>query len=312
MSEPIPRVFHFVFGLKPQTEPFHLAFYLCLESCRQVNRPEGIWFHYEHEPFGPYWDLIKPHLTLNRVSPVPQVSLLHYDDPSVKRLYSYAHHADFIRLEQLLEHGGVYADMDTLFVNPIPETLWRHDFVLGREDPVKDERTGEMRASICNALIMSRPRAEFGTIWLREMPAALDGVRWTNHSCQLANEIWERHPHLVHVEPARTFYKHMWTPEGLRVLFEGLDSDFSGVASMHLWSHLWWSRWRRDFVTFHAGSMTEHHVRTVDTTYNVAARPFLPTRGAISLLTHLRASVEGVMRRARRPFARAPRRSATA
>ena len=34
----IPNVYHFVFGLRPQTEPFHLMFYLCLASCLAVNR----------------------------------------------------------------------------------------------------------------------------------------------------------------------------------------------------------------------------------------------------------------------------------
>jgi len=64
MSRRIPARFHFVFGLAPQTEPFHLVDYLCLESCRVVNRPESITLCYHHEPYGPYWDLIKEHLHL--------------------------------------------------------------------------------------------------------------------------------------------------------------------------------------------------------------------------------------------------------
>lgn len=281
MRAPIPNVFHFVFGLRPQTEPFHLVHYLCLESCRQVMTPERMWFHYQHEPHGPYWDRIQPHLTLNRICPVPAVTALRYENAAVGRRYAYAHHADFIRLEQLLEHGGVYADMDTAFVNPIPTALREHDFVLGREDPVRDERTGEVRPSLCNAFIMARPGAEFGRRWLEAMPAALDGARWSNHSCGLASELADRHPALIHVEPPRTFYKHMWTRDGLRTLLEEVDRDFEGVVSMHLWAHLWWSRWRRDFSPWHAGRITEAHVRTVDTTYNIAARPFLPPPGVV-------------------------------
>ena len=81
---------------------------------------------------------------------------------------------------------------------------------------------------------------------------------------------------MAHVEPPRTFYKHMWTREGLRSLFEELDPDFSGVASMHLWSHLWWRRRRRDFSSFYGARLTERYVREANTTYAVAARPFLP------------------------------------
>lgn len=54
----VPRTFHFVFGLRELPEPFHLIFYLCLESCRQVNRPSEILIHCHHEPYGPYWDLV--------------------------------------------------------------------------------------------------------------------------------------------------------------------------------------------------------------------------------------------------------------
>ena len=48
----VPNRFHFVFGLKPQTEPFHIAHYLCLQSCLQVNSPDRIDFYYHFEPEG--------------------------------------------------------------------------------------------------------------------------------------------------------------------------------------------------------------------------------------------------------------------
>ena len=80
----------------------------------------------------------------------------------------------------------------------------------------------------------------------------------------------------VSLPSIRTFYKHLGTPEGIRTLLEGCDRDNDGVVSMHLWAHLWWSPKRRDFSDFHAGLMTEQYIRTIDTTYNLAARPYLP------------------------------------
>jgi hypothetical protein len=71
----------------------------------------------------------------------------------------------------------------------------------------------------------------------------------------------------------------MWTKEGIRELLLGLDTDLEGVYSFHLWSHLWFSPARTDFTTIHAGYFTEDFIRTVDTTYNVVARRFLPPRG---------------------------------
>jgi len=69
MKAPVPRVFHFVFGLRPQTVPFHLVYYICLKSCLEVNKPETILFHYQNEPWGRWWDRIKPLLTLRQISP---------------------------------------------------------------------------------------------------------------------------------------------------------------------------------------------------------------------------------------------------
>jgi hypothetical protein len=270
----IPNVFHFVFGLKPQTEPFHLVFYLCLESCWRVNRPDEIRFYYHHEPRGRYWELAKRRLTLVRVPLDGVVERFRYADPFVAR-YRYAHHSDFVRLERLLECGGIYADIDTLFVNPFPAHLLEKPFVLGREGDVVPVGSTRPHRSLCNAVIMAEPGAEFGRRWLAAMPEAFDGT-WSNHSTLLPQRLSEEFPALIHVEPRATFYKHEWTREGIRTLLEGLDADFAGVVSMHLWSHLWWSRRRRDFSSFHGGLITERHVARVDTTYNVVARRYLP------------------------------------
>jgi len=270
---PIPNDFHFVFGLKRQTEPFHLVYYLCLRSCIETHQPDNIFFYYRHKPHGRYWDLIANQLTLRKVDLVDHVSRFTYKNRQVKK-YNYAHHADFIRLEKLYEQGGVYADMDTLFVDRIPETLYSKPFVIGREDEVAGP-DGKLRASLCNAFLMAEKGSLFAADWLSEMSGAFDGT-WSNHSTILPDKLSREHPDWVHIEPQRTFYKHMWTPEGINRLFVEVDTDTTGVVSFHLWNHLWWSRWRRDFTKFHAGKMTEKNIRTVDTTYNLIARKYLP------------------------------------
>jgi hypothetical protein len=270
----IPNFFHFVFGLKKQWEPFHLVHYLALASCRAVNNPEKIYFYYHHEPWGYYWDLARAFVALVRVDLEPFITNFRYPDPGVAR-YSYAHQSDFIRLERLLRTGGVYADIDTIFVNPFPARLWEMPFVLGREGDVAPEPGANPQPSLCNALIMAEPGAEFGQIWLSEMRSAFDGS-WSGHSTLLPECLRQAHPDLLHVEPERTFYRYSWTPEGIRTLLQELDEDLDGVVSLHLWSHLWWSRRRRDFSSCHAGMLTERRIATVDTTYNVIARRHLP------------------------------------
>ena len=271
----VPRLAHFVFGLLEQTEPFHPMHYLALESCRQVLQPDAILFHHQHLPYGAYWDLIRPHLELHEVGPVPEVLDAPHDEQLVPSRYRYAHHADFLRLDALLEHGGVYADMDTLFVHPFPDELFEAPFVIGREPPQRDQRSGEVKPSTCNALMMAEPGSAFARVWRDRMAAAMDGS-WSQHCGFLPQELSQTMPDAVRVEPPRTFLRYGSDPQGISLLFERLDTDWDGVLSLHLWSHLWWEPDRQDFSGFHGGLLDEDYVRAGATTYAALARPFLP------------------------------------
>lgn len=276
----IPNRFHFVFGLKPQTEPFHLVHYLCLKSCIEVNHPERIDLYCHYEPYGEWWERIRPRLNVNRVDLEEAVrdhaSYFNHDEGRLIKGWNldYAHQSDFVRLRVLLEHGGVYADMDTLFVQPLPASLFEQEFVIGEEDLEWPGPDGLPVKSLCNAFLMARPSAAFGQRWLQRMAEVFDGT-WSRHSCQEAAYVRTLMPHAVYVSPSRYHYKHACTREGIETLLRGLDRDLEDVYSVHLWAHLWWSPLRIDFSRFHNHLLTEEHIRTVDTTYNVAARRFL-------------------------------------
>jgi hypothetical protein len=271
----IPRIVHFVFGLRPQTEPFHLLHYLALESCRRVLRPERIYFHCAALPYGSYWDLIRPALTLMPVTPARDVLEADYSRGFVPEAYRYAHHADVIRLDALIEHGGIYADIDTIFLRPLPADLYRHPFVIGEEGMVRDEITGDWRPSLCNAFMMARPSAPYAIAWRERLASALNGS-WSNHSCLLAQRLSEECPQDVHVEPQASFFPVVCAPDDVRRLLERNDLDLSASYTMHLWAHVWWDEWRHDFSTRHAGHFTADDIRRVDTTLNRVLRAYLP------------------------------------
>jgi len=271
----IPRVAHFVFGLQEQTEPFHFLHYASLESCRQVLRPDAIYFHHKNLPWGPLWERVRRHLTLVEVGLVDEVLAADYSRGDVPGNLRYAHHSDFIRLDALLEHGGVYADIDTIFVRPFPDELFAQPFVIGREPALRDMRSGGARPSLCNALLMSAPGAPFARAWRERMGAALDGS-WSNHSGFLPDQLSRLDPASVRVEPETTFYSFPATEAGLARLLEQRHPVPAGALSVHLWAHLWWERWRTDFSEVHAGRYVPAFVRRVRTTLADIVRPWLP------------------------------------
>ncbi|HTI97232.1 MAG TPA: glycosyltransferase [Rudaea sp.] len=273
------RDFHFVFGLREQREPFHILHYLCLASCRAVNRPDTIHFHYRHEPFGPWWEKIKPHLRLVRAPDVVEgFAPARYADSAEGRFIdqlglSYAHEADFLRLDILIVHGGVYCDMDTLFVRPYADAWFAEDFAIG-EESAPFARGQVIRPTLCNAVMFARPASRFARVWRERMVAAFDGS-WSGHSCHEAARLWRVMPDALRVLPREYFYRYGSTIAGLKSLLEQSDVEHSDLYSMHLWAHLWWEQSRQDFSAVHAGQIDENWILTRDCTLAKLARKFL-------------------------------------
>ena len=273
----IPRVVHFVFGLRSQEEPFHLLHYAAIASCLAVVRPDEIRLHVHHLPYGLYWDLTRPLVTLERVDPVAEVDLV---IPDEFRQYGYAHQADVIRLDVLEKEGGMYADIDTIFHQPVPEDLWKAEAVIGREANVRYPDSPVAEESVTNALIMCRPGAWFVAEWRRRIMDAMDGT-WSGHCCRLPARLARERPSRVRVEPQARFSPYDHTPEGLRALFEEpMPPDaLKATSSVHLMAHLWWNRERHDFVDFSACDATEANLREGDTPLAHLVRPYLPSHG---------------------------------
>lgn len=60
--------------------------------------------HYKHLPTGPWWELIKPHLTLREMDP-PEEIFGH-------KIHKFAHKADVARMYAMKRSGGIYLDID--------------------------------------------------------------------------------------------------------------------------------------------------------------------------------------------------------
>jgi hypothetical protein len=270
----IPRIFHFIFGLREQTEPFHLVHYLALASCLRVNRPQGIVFHCRHQPWGRLWDEIRPHLEVKLLARESFIDEYKYSCPRIAR-YRYAHEADFLRLAILLEYGGVYADIDTLFLRPMPAGFYAAPARMGLERLDRSQCDACLQGSLCNALIMAEPGSCFIQEWLERMPREFNGS-WSAHSTFLPFRISRERPERIEVEREASFFKLDWTRQGVCDLFHRRRTDLDDAYSLHLWAHLWWERSRGDVTWFHAGRVTPAYVLQAHTTFAEWSRPHLP------------------------------------
>jgi hypothetical protein len=198
-----------------------------------------------------------------------------YPKASPSEDYRYAHTSDFLRVAILEREGGVYADIDTLFIQPYPDRLYQAPFVMGHElvDPYVP--SASLGGSLCNAVILSEPRARFAQRWQQRMASRFDGS-WSRHSTFLPYELSREHPDTIAVEPETSFFHLDWTREGIRRLFETSERLPENAYSLHLWAHLWWDSTRTDVSRFHADRLTPEYVAYADTTYAHYARRFLP------------------------------------
>ena len=276
----IPRIAHFVFGLREQHEPFHFLNAVAIESAQRYLRPEQIHFHYKNLPWGPHFDRVLPLLTLHEIDLVPEVLEADYEADVVPPWFRYAHHADFVRLDALIEHGGVYADIDTVFVREFPDDLFEAPFVIGHEG----ERTGRTHGQEAS-LALQRPhdcrhrgRSSPGagaTRWRAGWTARGATTVGSSPSvcparCRTGSGSSRRKPS----SPSPT------TERASLHCSSATNPCPSAALSVHLWAHLWWDRERRDFSDIHGGRLTAAQLATAHTTLARLVRPFLPERPA--------------------------------
>ncbi len=258
---PIPNVFHFIFFRPDNPEiPFSLVHYLAIKSAFEVNHPDVINLYYSNEGSGEWWEKAKPYVNLVRVEPPNQI----FGQP----LHHYAHQADVLRLQLLIEQGGVYLDMDVICTKPFTPLL-QYPFVLGQE--------GEGGDCLCNGVMLSQKNAPFAQKWLAGFDpktSLWEGFRsegrdnyWAEYSVLYPAHLAKLFPELVHIESHNKFHWPLWDDAHLKWLFEENSDSFETSYCHHLWETLSWEKYLRD--------LTVEYITRVDTNFNRIARRFL-------------------------------------
>lgn len=219
----IPNHIHFIFFGFTEFQYIH---YLAIKSAKLVHKPERIFLYYSQEPKNnELWERTKL-----------LVELVHVDAPEEfngVKLENYQYKADVLRLQKLIELGGIYLDIDVISVKPFGD-LMNQKLVLGIETGDQDIESAE---SVTNAVILCEPNNPFIIDWLEETGKNLVDKHWAYHGVNLPAEMLKRGQYEVTLEPRQSFMPFGWRD---RWIFDADCKDqLEGAYTMHLWETIW-------------------------------------------------------------------------
>ena len=215
----IPNIVHFVYI---NERPWKLHHYLSVKSTSRLN-PELVNIWLDKEPEGKWWELTKPLVKLNFVEPPTEIFNIPITQP--------AHKSDVIRLQVLIEHGGIYVDTDTIFVKPF-DSILSNKFVMGQQGVNGGE-------GLCPAVLLSSKNSEFGKRWLMGFKDTFKGgppgsPTWCTHSVQYPWWLAQQIPNEITILDHEAFFWPLYHQPHVEMIFEQ-NHTFNNAYSHHLW-----------------------------------------------------------------------------
>ena len=110
-----PSIVHFAKFVKKPSEPVPLKFleYMSMLSVYKIIKPEKIWIHSNGQINGKYWTLTQK-WSGTAVEIIHNEKVTHFGNKAVAYL---EHMADYTKLLQVLNNGGLAMDFDVIMIN---------------------------------------------------------------------------------------------------------------------------------------------------------------------------------------------------
>ncbi len=248
----IPNIFHLIYFYKDKSS-FPLAHFININSIRILNNPEKIYFYSDKLPEGKYWEKISSFVEFIKVSPP--------DSVFNRKLYHIAHKSDVLRLQILMEKGGIYLDMDVICKKAFTPLLI-HDFVIGKQGKWRN-------MGLCNGVIFSNKNSNFLKIWYNEFKnfrSKGHDKYWAEMSVRKPLELSKKHRELLHIEPYNSFHYPLYYSFDVKRIFEK-DLNFPNAYCHHYWDGISFDKYLKN--------ISEKDIIEKNTTYNRIARNFL-------------------------------------
>lgn len=219
----IPKVLHLIHLSSKTNRLWKLHHHLCVKSALINSNFDSINLWVDQEPIGEHWNQTKPFVNCIKLDPPIEI----FGIPITEE----AHKSDVIRLQILIEYGGIYADCDTIFIKPF-DSLLNNKCVMGQQNINGSE-------GLCPAVILAQPNSLFCKTWLHEFKNYFKGGpvgsdTWCSHSVYLpkilSNDLNDEITILSH----DAFFWPLYHTNHMKALFEE-NHKFPNAFSHHLW-----------------------------------------------------------------------------
>lgn len=273
---PIPKVVHFLMlSDEGSRAELRLMNYLAVKAALLNIRPDKVFVHaYELNEENPLWTEIAPHVSVvthTRDEPLgPKGSTI--------GSYQIAHQADFMRLQAISRHGGIYLDTDMYALRPFDNLLTNpQDAVLGHE--------GTNRYGLCNGVVIARPGSTFIKRWIQGYEDFSD-YWWNYYSVRLPKILATQYPNEVCALSPLSFFWPTWAKKHIRYMHDELSpTEAAEVAerierlggalyeeqlAYHAYGHAAWRKYTQ--------YLTPDRIRTQDTRFNLLMRRILDAK----------------------------------
>ena len=277
----IPKIIHFVFGLAPGGggKPFSFFHYLAIKSALKVNPDYKIYFVCAYLPVSPYFDLVKDDIEIVMVTPPQHIFN--------NKLCHFAHQADVIRLERLIEFGGIYLDMDTLCLKSFDPFLSTNKLIMAPAydywsykpksflrkilKALKLHHPAPIRVyrGLCNAVMIAPPQDAFLIKWYNEYKTFRSKGHdefWDEHSVILPAKLAEETPELLNIVDDKCFFYPSFDDDSLKDLFEH-SKEYKEAYVFHLWESLSYERYLK--------VLNKEFLLHSETSYSKVARKYI-------------------------------------
>lgn len=229
----IPKIIHFI-NLGPRE--FNLLHFLSIYSAYSINKPDQIYLYCDHiQKNNFYWNI----LTSLDIINVELVENTEYH----KDIYleNYQYRADVLRLEKLIQRGGIYLDLDIICLKPFDYFL-NNNLVLGVESSDNNEEIDIYKInSITNAVILAEPYNKFIINWYNMIADNIQDKPWAYHAVVLPLNILKQNLDIYNplIVPSSHFipFDFMET----FILEEEINKEYliKDSFTIHLWETIW-------------------------------------------------------------------------